>query len=76
MPRVTRVILIAGLAALIVAGCGNKGALVLPDQPAATKHKKGKTPADSTSSGQQPAEPKPTTQDGSGSGSGDADARH
>lgn len=76
MPRVTRVILIAGLAGLFVAGCGNKGALVLPDQPEAAKHKKAKTPADSKTSGQQPAEPKPATQDGASSGSGDADARH
>ena len=51
MSRFARALLIAGFSALLVAGCGNKGPLVLPDQqPATTKHKKS-APADAKKPG-------------------------
>ena len=38
MPRIARLVLLAGVAAF-AAGCGNKGPLVLPDQKPATPDK-------------------------------------
>jgi len=77
MPRVVRVFLIAGFAALLVAGCGNKGPLVLPDQPETGKHKK-KAPAETKPAETKPADTKPpeqSPQGGGNSGSGSPDAR-
>jgi predicted small lipoprotein YifL len=51
MSRFFRWILIAAVVVLPLAGCGNKGALVLPDQPAAAKKHKPATPE------QKPATP-------------------
>jgi len=45
MSRVAHCILAAGLAALLLAGCGNKGALVLPDQQPKKHKKASSTPA-------------------------------
>ena len=70
MSRIVRILLIAGLAAFVVAGCGNKGPLVLPDQPPPAKHKKVAAPADSKAPAKTPQEPDKS--DGSGSGGADA----
>ena len=69
MSRVVRALLTAGFAALLVAGCGNKGPLVLPDQPEQTAKHKKKAPADA-----KPAEQ--NTQGGGNAGSGSPDAQH
>jgi len=45
MPRVAHCILAASLAALLLAGCGNKGALVLPDQQPKKHKNKSAAPA-------------------------------
>ena len=76
MPRVVRVFLIAGFAALLVAGCGNKGPLVLPDQAEQTgKHKK-KAPAEAKPAETKPADTKPPEQNPQGGGdSGSPDAQ-
>jgi predicted small lipoprotein YifL len=61
MTRAISCILVVLIATAALAGCGNKGALVLPDQPSAKKHKK----ADSTPApAPKPADPAPQ---GSGS---------
>src|SRR5262249_55608136 len=79
MSRVVRALLTAGFAALLVAGCGNKGPLVLPDQPEqSAKHKK-KAPADAKPADTKPAETKPAeqnTQGGGNAGPGSPDAPH
>ncbi len=73
MPRIVRVLLIAGLAAFVVA-CGNKGPLVLPDQQPPVKHKKGAAPADSKTPAKTPQEPARTDQNGADGGG--ADTQH
>ena len=64
--------LFAGLAALLLAACGNKGPLVLPDQAQTAKHKKGQ-PAQKAPEQTVP-EQKPT--DPNNQGSGNPDAQH
>ena len=72
MPRVARAALIVALAAGFVAACGNKGPLVLPDQPPPPKHKKASAPAESKTPGQPAPEQKKAGEDGSGSGGAEA----
>jgi len=55
MTRATCCLLAVLIAALPLAGCGNKGALVLPDQQPAKKHKKGE-PKEQTPAAAKPAD--------------------
>jgi predicted small lipoprotein YifL len=71
MPRAVPVLLAAGLAALLLAACGNKGPLVLPDQ--APKHKKGQ-PAQKAPEQKTPEQKSPDPK--AAEGSGNPDAQH
>lgn len=55
MPRVSIVFLTGLLAALALAGCGNKGPLVLPDQQP-KKHKNAPAPVQKPADPAQPAD--------------------
>lgn len=68
MPRVSVLFLTGLLAALPLAGCGNKGQLVLPDQQP-KKHKPAQVPAPA----QKPAQPPPADP---GQPAGGPDAGH
>ena len=73
MPRVNPFLLPLTLAAVLLAGCGNKGPLVLPDQQQA-KHKKSQPamPAAKPAPGERKSEdPNAAPRD-----SGHADGRH
>lgn len=67
MTRATCCLLAVLLAALPLGGCGNKGALVLPDQQPAQKHKKAE-PAQQTPPASKPADA-PAQSSGSSGGS-------
>jgi predicted small lipoprotein YifL len=74
MLRAIRCIPLVLFAAALIAGCGSKGPLVLPDQPPAKKHKKAAPappPADQKTPSPKPADP--TT---AGDGSGNTDGQH
>ena len=58
MTRVAHCILATGLTALLLAGCGNKGALVLPDQqPKKQKKSQSAAPVAPKSGATKPDEP-------------------
>lgn len=71
MARVISCILTVCLAAALLAGCGNKGQLVLPDQPQAKKHKKTEPAPGQTAPAAKPADADKTTQ-----GPGTTDGQH
>ncbi len=73
MARIVPRILAFGVAAGLLAGCGNKGALYMPDQPPPKKHKKTEpAPAQGTPAA-KPTEAKPTDADKTTQGSGGTD---
>jgi predicted small lipoprotein YifL len=75
MPRVAQVTVAALLAALLLAGCGNKGPLVLPGQQE-PKHKKSQPkPAEQKPPEQTPADQKSSDPNAT-QGSGTQDAQH
>jgi predicted small lipoprotein YifL len=71
MARAISCILAICFAAALLVGCGNKGALVLPDQPPAKKHKKAEPAPGQGAPAAKPAEADVTTQ-----GSGGTDGQH
>jgi predicted small lipoprotein YifL len=76
MARATSCILTVCLAAALLAGCGNKGKLVLPDQPQPKKHKKAEPATDQKTPAPKPADPNTTTQPSGNQGSGNTDGQH
>jgi predicted small lipoprotein YifL len=71
MARVISCIPAVCLAAVLLAGCGNKGALYLPDQQPPKKHKKAEPAADPKAPAAKPVDSEKTNQ-----GSGSTDAQH
>jgi predicted small lipoprotein YifL len=67
MLRALQILAAASLAIVLLAGCGNKGQLVLPDQQP-KKHKNAKPVPAQGSPDAKPAEPPPAQGDTNGSG--------
>jgi predicted small lipoprotein YifL len=66
MPRLLRILAAASLAALLLAGCGTKGQLVLPDQQ--PKKHKNSPPAPAKAPESNPAGPAQTQDDAKDAG--------
>jgi predicted small lipoprotein YifL len=75
MARVISCILAVCLAAALLAGCGNKGALYLPDRQPPKKHKKTEPAADPKAPAAKPADTDKTPQGSGNQGSGNTDGR-
>jgi predicted small lipoprotein YifL len=70
MARAISCILAICFAAALLAGCGNKGPLVLPDQPQPKKHKKAEPAPTQGTPAAKPADADKATQGSGGAGDG------